>query len=155
MTNGFDFDLWIFKVKCDLELWPHTWPWPWIFMRKFWNSCISERKGRLTLNKGGWIRSFMTMTIWWPRSGVKDLPDSDRGDFWCWHAVDSSGLSLKPHLTGINESKTIQYIKGQNDINSETVFSGFNIFRSDIFKGILLNENFPVWNKIPLKYVRV
>ena len=27
---GHDLDLWIFKVKCDLDLWPHTWPWPWI-----------------------------------------------------------------------------------------------------------------------------
>ena len=46
VTNGFDLDhnldLWIFKVKRDLDLWPHTWPWPWIFMVKFWNSCISE-----------------------------------------------------------------------------------------------------------------
>ena len=81
MTNGFDLDhvldLWILKVKYDLELWPHTWPWPWIFMVKFWNSCISEWEGRLTLHKGGGSRSggsrsFMTMTvtIWWPRSGV-------------------------------------------------------------------------------------
>ena len=38
----------------------------------FWNSCISEWEGRLTLHKGGGSRSFMTMTmpIWWPRSGV-------------------------------------------------------------------------------------
>ena len=57
-------------VKCDLELWPHTWTWPWIFMVKFRNSCISEWEGRLTLHKGGGSRSFMTMTIWWPRSGV-------------------------------------------------------------------------------------
>ena len=74
VTNGFDLDhnldLWIFKVKCDLDLWPHTWPWPWIFMVKFWNSCISEWEGWLTLHKGGSSRSFMTMTIWWPRSGV-------------------------------------------------------------------------------------
>ena len=39
VTNGFDLDhnldLWILKVKCDLDLWPHTWPWPWIFMVKF------------------------------------------------------------------------------------------------------------------------
>ena len=62
----------ILKVKCDLHLWPHTWPWPWIFMVKFWNSCISEWEGRLTLHKGGGSRSFITMpmTIWWPRSGV-------------------------------------------------------------------------------------
>ena len=74
MTNGFDLDhnldLWILKVKHDLDLWPHSWPWLWIFMVKFWNRCISEWEGRLTLHKGGGCRSFMTMTIWWPRSGV-------------------------------------------------------------------------------------
>ena len=76
VTNGFELDhnldLWILKVKCDLDLWPHRWPWPWIFMVKFWNSCISEWVGWLTLLKGGGSRSFMTMimTIWWPRSGV-------------------------------------------------------------------------------------
>ena len=76
MTNGFELDhnldLSILKVKYDLELWPHRWPWPWIFMVKFWNSCISEWEGWLTLHKGGGSRSFMTMimTIWWPRSGV-------------------------------------------------------------------------------------
>ena len=72
VTNGFELDhnldLWILKVKCDLDLWPHRWPWPWIFMVKFWNSCISEWEGWLTLHKGGGSRSFMT--IWWPRSGV-------------------------------------------------------------------------------------
>ena len=76
VTNGFELDhnidLWILKVKCDLDLWPHRWPWPWIFMVKFWNICISEWEGWLTLHKGGGSRSFMTiiMTIWWPRSGV-------------------------------------------------------------------------------------
>ena len=71
VTNGFDLDLWILKVKRD-DLWPHTWPWPWIFMVKFWNSCISELEDQLTLHKGGGSRSFITMsmTIWWPRSGV-------------------------------------------------------------------------------------
>ena len=70
LTNGFDLDhkhdLWIFKVKLDLHNWPLTWPWPWIFMVKFWNSCISEWDGRLTFHKGGGSRSFitMTMTIW-------------------------------------------------------------------------------------------
>ena len=39
-------------------------------MVRFWNSCISEWEGRLTLHKGGGSRSFMTMTIWWPRSAV-------------------------------------------------------------------------------------
>ena len=76
VTNGLELDhnldLWILKVKCDLDLWPHRWPWPWIFMVKFWNNCISEWEGWLTLHEGGGSRSFMTMimTIWWPRSGV-------------------------------------------------------------------------------------
>ena len=45
VTNGFDlgkdFDLWIFKVKCDLDIWPYHWCWPRIFMVEFGNSCIS------------------------------------------------------------------------------------------------------------------
>ena len=92
VTNVFNFghnlDLWILKVKHDLCLWPHTLPWPWIFMVKFWNSCISEWEGRLTLHKGGDSRSFMTMTM----TICMDLPDSDRGDFSCRRAVDSSSL---------------------------------------------------------------
>ena len=77
VTNGFDLgndlDLWIFKAKCDGDLWPHAWPWPRISMVKFLNSCFSEWEGRLILNKGGGSRSFMAMnvTIWWPRSGVR------------------------------------------------------------------------------------
>ena len=76
VTNGLDLghdlDLWIFKIKCDLDLWPYIWPWPRIFMVKFGSSFISEWEGQLTLNKGHWSRSFMMMTvaIWWPRSGV-------------------------------------------------------------------------------------
>ena len=44
----------------------------WIFMVKFWNRCMSEWEGWLTLHKGCGSRSFMTMTvtIWWLRSGV-------------------------------------------------------------------------------------
>ena len=53
VTNGFDLchnlDLWILMIKCDLDFWPHTWPWPWIYMVKFWNSCISESEGRCTM----------------------------------------------------------------------------------------------------------
>ena len=70
LTITFNLDLLILKVKRDIDFWPHAWPWPWIFMDKFWNSCISEWEGRLTLHKGGGSRSFITMTISWPRSGV-------------------------------------------------------------------------------------
>ena len=57
---------WTQGLKCDIDLWLHTWPWPWI-------AVISEWEGRLTLNTGGGSRSFMTttVTIWWPRSDVR------------------------------------------------------------------------------------
>ena len=80
VTNGLDLDhdldLRILKVKCDLDFLPHIWPGPWIFMVKFWNSCIWEWVGGFTLHKGVGSRSFMTMTmtIWWPRSGVWIYP---------------------------------------------------------------------------------
>ena len=70
LTITLTFEFWRSNVTLTFD---HTqWPRPWIFMVKFWYSCISEWEGRLTLHKGGGIRSFMTMTktIWWPRSGV-------------------------------------------------------------------------------------
>ena len=71
LTITLTFEFW----RSNLDLCPHTWPWPWIFMVKFWYSSISEcihGEGRLTLRKGGGSRSFMTMTmtIRWPRSCV-------------------------------------------------------------------------------------
>ena len=70
LTIILTFEIW--RSNVDLDLWPHTWPWPWIFMVKFWNRCISELEGWLTLHKGCSSRSFMimTVTIWWLRSGV-------------------------------------------------------------------------------------
>ena len=70
VTNGFYFDhnldLWILKVKRDLDLWPHTWLDHGFVKVKFWNSCISDWEGQLILHKRGGSRSFrtMTMTIW-------------------------------------------------------------------------------------------
>ena len=91
-----NFDLWILKVKRDLDPWPHTWPWPWIFMVKFWNSCISGWEGRLTLHKGVAVGHSWPWP--WPfgdQGQVMDLPDSDRGDFSCRRAVDSSSLAVR------------------------------------------------------------
>ena len=64
LTMSLTFEFW--RSNVTLTFWLHTWSWPWIFMVKFWNSCISEWEGR------GGSRSLMamTMTIWWPRSGV-------------------------------------------------------------------------------------
>ena len=67
LTITLPFEFWMSNVTLTFD---HTWPWPWIFMVKFWKSSISEWEGWLTCHKGGGSRSFMTMTIWWPRSGV-------------------------------------------------------------------------------------
>ena len=70
---GHDLDLWIIKITYDLDLWPYGLCWRRIFMLKFWNSRNSEWEARLTLNKVVGSKSFMnmTVTIWWPRSGVR------------------------------------------------------------------------------------
>ena len=82
-----NLDLWILKFERDLDLWPHTWPWPWIFMVKLWNSCISEWEGRLTLYKGVAVGHSCPFG---DQVRCMDLPDSDRGDFSCRRTVDSS-----------------------------------------------------------------
>ena len=110
VTNGFDLhhnlDLWILKVKRDLDLWPHTWPWPWIFMVKFWNSHIPEWEGWLTLHKGGGSRLFMTMTItiWWPRSGV-----------WIYQIV--TGVTS---VVGVPPTHLVSYVIGSGSVGFES-----------------------------------
>ena len=114
-----NLDLWIFKVKRDLDFWPHTWPRPWIFMVKFLNSCISEWEGRLTLHKWGGIRSFMTMTmtIWWSWSGV-----------WIYQRV--TGVTS---VVGVPSTHLVYY---------DLWKLGFLIWS---FKPILLNMSFIHW----------
>ena len=81
VTNGFDLDhsldLYIFKVKLDLDLWSHRWPWLRICMVKFlnsWQQVIHDHDHDHLVT----------------RVRCMDLSDSDRGDFSCRHAVDSS-----------------------------------------------------------------
>ena len=65
---------WIQGLKCDHGIWPWPWPWPWIFKVKY-GICYISIKSDLTVR-------------------CKDLQDSDRGDFWCRRAVDSSSYVL-------------------------------------------------------------
>ena len=60
------------NVTIWVWLWP--WPWPWIFKVKYGICYISTKSG--------------------PKVRYKDLPDSDRGDFRCRRAVDSSSCYL-------------------------------------------------------------
>ena len=50
---------WMLGTICDLDLWPHSWPWPWMFQVKFRNSPIS---GIVGLNDVKWKRSEL---IWY------------------------------------------------------------------------------------------
>ena len=70
LTIILNFEIWSSNVTLTVDL-THDLD-HGIFVVKFWNSCISEWEGRLTLHKGCGSRSFMTMTvtIWWLRSGV-------------------------------------------------------------------------------------
>ena len=65
---------WTLGLKCDHWVWPWTWPWlwPWIFKVKYGICYISTKSGT--------------------KVRCKDLPDSDRGDFRCRRAVDSSSF---------------------------------------------------------------
>ena len=114
VNNGFELDhnldLWILKVKCDLELWPHTWPWPWIFMVKFWNSCISEWEGWLTLHifrRWQWVIYDHDHDHLVTKVKCMDLPDSDWGDFSCRRAVDSS--SSKSHSITFCDTSNVTF----------------------------------------------
>ena len=63
---------WILGIKCDHRVLPWPWPWPWSFKVKYGICYISTKSG--------------------PKVRCKDLPDSDRGDFRCRCAIDSSSF---------------------------------------------------------------
>ena len=67
---------WTQGFKCDHGVSPWPWPWPWIFKVKYGICYISIKSD--------------------PKVRYKDLQDSDQGDFWCRHAVDSSSYMGRP-----------------------------------------------------------
>ena len=92
--NGFDF---------GHNFQGQMWPWPLTtrmaltkdFRGQILKKLYLRMGGPIDIDQRGGSRSFMTMTvtIWFPRSGVRiDLPNSDRGDLRCRRAVDSSIL---------------------------------------------------------------
>ena len=109
---------WTLGLKCDHQIWPWPWPWPWIFKVKYEICYISTKSGPIATK---WKANISTWTlglkydngfdlghdldIWIfkvicdldhlvTKVKCKDLPDSDRGDFRCRRAVDSSSLFL-------------------------------------------------------------
>ena len=104
---------WTLGLKCDHQILP--WPWrPWIFKVKYGICYISTKSGPIATKQKANIlielqASNVTnrfdlghdLDIWIfkvkcdldhlvTKVRCKDLPDSDRGDFRCRHAVDSS-----------------------------------------------------------------
>ena len=105
---------WTLGLKCDHQIWPLPWPWPWIFKVKYEICYISTKSGPIATkqktNISIWTLGLKCdngfdlghdIDIWIfkvicdldhlvIKVRCKDLPDSDRGDFRCRRAVDSS-----------------------------------------------------------------
>ena len=105
---------WTLGLKCDHQIWPWPWPWAWIFKVKYEICYISTKCGpiatRWKANISIWTLGLKfdngfdlghDLDIWIFKVicdldhlvtmvRCKDLPDSDRGDFSCRRAVDSS-----------------------------------------------------------------
>ena len=113
---------WTLGLKCDHQIWPLPLLWPWIFKVKCEICYISTKSGPIATKQKANI-SIWTLglkcdngfdlghdiDIWIfkvicdldhlvTKVRCKDLPDSDRGDFRCRRAVDSSssGIVLQP-----------------------------------------------------------
>ena len=103
---------WTLGLKCEHQIWPWPWPWPWIFEVKYGICCISTKSGpiaikqkskHINLTPGLKCDQWFDLDIWIfkvkceldhlvTKVRGKDLPDSDRGDFRCRRAVDSSSF---------------------------------------------------------------
>ena len=102
---------WTPGLKCNHQIWPWPWPWPWIFKVKYEICYISTKSGPIATRRKANISIWTLglngfdlghdLDIWIfkvicdlhhlvTKVRCKDLPDSDRGDFSCRRAVDSS-----------------------------------------------------------------
>ena len=80
-----------------------------------------------------------------------DLPDSDRGDFSCRRAVDSSSFFLYGNMLCRQCKSKIYYIF-PSDLLNILRQNGLH-FPDDIFKWIFLNENVWITINISLKFI--
>ena len=117
---------WSQDLKCDHQVWPWSWPWPWIFKVKYEICYISTKSGPIATRRKANISIWTLglkfdkgfdlghdLDIWIfkvicdldhlvTKVRCKDLPDSDRGDFSCRRAVDSSSYLCGPsRVTGL------------------------------------------------------
>ena len=109
---------WTLGFKWDHQIWPWPWPWPWIFKVKYEICYISTKSGPIATRRKANISIWTLglkfyngfdlghdLDIWIlkvicdldhlvTKVRCKDLPDSDRDDFSCRCAVDSSSYNL-------------------------------------------------------------
>ena len=128
-TNSKHID-WTLGCKWDRRVWPWPWPRPWIFKFKYGIGYISAKSGpiatRRKANISIWTLGLQfdngfdlghDLDIWifkvicdldhlLIKVMCMDLPDSDRGDFSCRHAVDSSSYwQQRKYITYYSRSK--------------------------------------------------
>ena len=104
------------SLRCDHQIWPSVWPWHWIFKVKYGIHSILAKNGPIATKQEAnisieiyasnvttgfdghvdWTEGHSDHQVWpwpWPWKGrCKDLPDSNRGDFRCRCAVDSTSF---------------------------------------------------------------
>ena len=91
-----------YRLNSEPQMWPSTWPWPWpwlwifkvnfgklLYLSQRWFDCQKMKSKHIE-----WTEGLNNNKIWpwsWPwKVRCKDVPDSNRGDFRCPRAVDSS-----------------------------------------------------------------
>ena len=114
---------WTLGFKWDHRVWHWPWPWPLILKVKYEICYISTKSGPIATRQKAnisiwtlglkfdngfdlghdldiWIfKVICDLDHWGTKVRCKDLPDSDRGDFSCWRAVDSSSFTSNSYFS--------------------------------------------------------
>ena len=101
---------WILGELCDLDLWPHSWPWPCSFKVKVWNSLIWGMRRLIDMERKGCesIIHDHDCDLWVTMVGWVDAPYSDWGDFRRRRAVDISISLCYEIVYNINTQKCLK-----------------------------------------------
>ena len=87
---------WTLCLKCDHRVWPWPWTLTMNFQGQIWNLLYLSRRWfdchKMKSKHIEWTEGLNNNKIWPWKVRCKDLPDSNRGDFRCWRAVDSFSL---------------------------------------------------------------
>ena len=143
---------WTLCLKCDHCIWLWPWPWLWIFKVKFGICFISAKDGLIATKWKASIQNELNASIankiwpWpWPwKVRCKDLSDSNRGDFRCRRAVDSSSFSFIFHLwimylSTVLLARYVLEIRGQCKLNKVMAVHRFTVTIWEISSSGMIN----------------